>query len=88
MKITRRSLLSSLSSTLALIAAWRPSWAQATHSAKITFVLFNDFYIMDEEPFPDGGKRGGFARLAAVIKTERARAASEGRQVIVAHDLL
>ena len=85
MKITRRLFLSSVASTLALIAALRPSWAQATHSTRITFVLFNDFYIMGEQPFPDGGKRGGFARLAAVIKAERAKAASEGRHVIVAH---
>ena len=85
MKITRRLFLSSVASTLALIAALRPSWAQATHSARITFVLFNDFYIMGEQPFPDGGKRGGFARLAAVIKAERAKAASEGSHVIVAH---
>ena len=85
MKITRRLFLSSVASTLALIAALRPSWAQATHSTRVTFVLFNDFYIMGEQPFPDGGKRGGFARLAAVIKAERAKAASEGRHVIVAH---
>src|ERR1041384_5469877 len=40
---------------------------------------------MGEQAFPDGGKRGGFARLAAVIKAERAKAAAEGRHVIVAH---
>jgi 5'-nucleotidase/UDP-sugar diphosphatase len=85
MKITRRSLLASLASTLALVATWRPAWAQATHSTKVTFLLFNDFYIMGEQPFPDGGKRGGFARLAAVIKAERAKGAAEGRHVIVAH---
>jgi 5'-nucleotidase / UDP-sugar diphosphatase len=85
MKITRRSLLSSLASTLALLATWRPARAQATHGTKVTFVLFNDFYIMGEQAFPDGGKRGGFARLAAVIKAERAKAAAEGRHVIVAH---
>src|ERR1041384_464122 len=85
MKITRRLFLSSVASTLALIATLRPSWAQPTYSAKITFVLFNDFYIMGEQPFPDGQKRGGFARLAAVIKAERAKAVSEGRHVIVAH---
>src|SRR5947209_1126423 len=83
--LSRRSFLTSLTSTLALIAAWRPAWAQATHSARVTFVLFNDFYIMGEQPFPDGEKRGGFARLAAVIKAERTKAASEGRHVIVAH---
>jgi 2',3'-cyclic-nucleotide 2'-phosphodiesterase (5'-nucleotidase family) len=85
MKINRRSFLSSVASTLALLATWRPTWAQATHSTKVTFVLFNDFYIMGEQAFPDGGKRGGFARLAAVIKAERTKAAAEGRHVIVAH---
>src|ERR1044072_3155198 len=85
MKINRRSFLSSVAATLALIAAWRPAWAQATHSTRITFVLFNDFYVMGEQPFPDGQKRGGFAPLAAVIKAERAKAASEGRHVILAH---
>ena len=83
--ISRRRLLSSLASTLALIAAWRPAWAQAAHSTTVTFVLFNDFYLMDEQPFPDGKTRGGFARLAAVVRAERAKAASEGRNVIVAH---
>src|SRR6476469_5539956 len=83
--LNRRSFLASLTSTLALIAAWRPAWAQATHSTRVTFVLFNDFYIMGEQEFPDGGKRGGFARLAAVVRAERAKAAGEGRNVIVAH---
>src|SRR4051794_34628455 len=82
--LTRRSFLSSLASTFALVG-WRPAWAQATHTATVTFVLFNDFYLMGEQPFPDGKSRGGFARLAAIIKAERAKAASEGRHVIVAH---
>src|SRR5205085_3579199 len=82
--LTRRSLISSLASTLALIG-FRPAWAQATHTATVTFVLVNDFYLMGEQPFPDGKSRGGFARLAAIVKAERARAASEGRHVIVAH---
>jgi len=83
--LTRRKFLSSLASTLALIAAWRPAWAQTTHTARVTFVLFNDFYLMGEQPFPDGKNRGGFARLAAIVKAERARAAAEGRNVVVAH---
>jgi 2',3'-cyclic-nucleotide 2'-phosphodiesterase (5'-nucleotidase family) len=83
--LSRRTFLSSLASTLALIAAWRPAWAQTTHSASVTFVLFNDFYLMGEQPFPDGKSRGGFARLAAIVKAERAKAAAEGRNVIVAH---
>lgn len=81
---TRRSFLASLSSTLALLAGLRPLRAQ-THAANVTFVLFNDFYLMGEQPFPDGKSRGGFARLAAVVKAERARAQAEGRTVIVAH---
>ncbi|MBX3512792.1 MAG: bifunctional metallophosphatase/5'-nucleotidase [Xanthobacteraceae bacterium] len=48
---------------------------------KITFVLFNDFYIMNEQKLPDGKTRGGFARLATVVKNERAN----NRNVIVAH---
>ena len=83
--LSRRSFLASLASTLALITAWRPAWAQATHTANVTFVLFNDFYLMGEQPFPDGKMRGGFARLAAVVKAERERARTAGRQVIVAH---
>jgi hypothetical protein len=43
MKLSRRSFLSSVASTLALLATWRPAWAQATHGTRITFVLFNDF---------------------------------------------
>src|SRR3954465_10948772 len=82
--LTRRSLLSSLASTIALLG-WRPAWAQSTHSATVTFVLFNDFYLMGEQPFPDGKSRGGFARLAAIVKAERAKAATEGRHMIVAH---
>ena len=82
---TRRSFATSFASTVALLTGWRPGWAQATHSANVTFVLFNDFYLMAEQPFPDGKSRGGFARLAAVVKAERERARAEGRAVIVAH---
>jgi 2',3'-cyclic-nucleotide 2'-phosphodiesterase (5'-nucleotidase family) len=83
--LNRRRFLASLASTVALLTSWRPAWAQATHRADITFVLFNDFYLMGEQPFPDGKTRGGFARLAAVIKAEREKARAEGRSVIVAH---
>ena len=79
--LTRRSFLSAFASTLALIAAWRPARAQATHRASVTFVLFNDFYLMGEQAMPDGKTRGGFARLAAVVKAERAK----GGHVVVAH---
>lgn len=72
MKITRRLLLLG-SSALALIASLpRHSAAQATR-ARVTFVLVNDIYQMSEQPAPDGTPRGGFARLAAVVKSERAK---------------
>ena len=45
------------------------AWPQ---SAKVTFVLTNDIYLMGETIAPDGKPRGGFARLAAVVKAERA----------------
>src|SRR3954467_12583453 len=82
---TRRSFVASFASAVALISSWRPARAQATHTANVTFVLFNDFYLMAEQPFPDGKTRGGFARLASVVKAERERARAEGRTVIVAH---
>ena len=79
--VTRRSFLASLGAAFAALAAWRPAWAQERHVADVTFILFNDLYLMAEQQFPDGKSRGGFARLAAVIKSERAK----GRNVIVAH---
>ncbi len=50
-------------------------------TAHVTFVLVNDIYEMADEMMPDGQRRGGFARLAAVVKAERAK----GAPVIVAH---
>jgi 2',3'-cyclic-nucleotide 2'-phosphodiesterase (5'-nucleotidase family) len=79
--VTRRSFLASLGAAFAALAAWRPAWAQTKHVAEVTFVLFNDVYLMAEQQFPDGKSRGGFARLATVIRSERAK----GRNVIVAH---
>ena len=50
-------------------------------TAHVTFVLVNDIYEMADQMMPDGQRRGGFARLAAVVKAERAK----GAPVIVAH---
>ena len=62
----------------AAIMPQRPAWAE---SAKITFVLTNDIYQMGDKAMPDGKRRGGFARLAAVLKAERAK----GGHVVFAH---
>jgi 2',3'-cyclic-nucleotide 2'-phosphodiesterase (5'-nucleotidase family) len=59
--------------------------AAPAQTTKITFILTNDIYLMGETLMTDGQKRGGFARLAAVIKAERARARNEGRHVVFAH---
>jgi 2',3'-cyclic-nucleotide 2'-phosphodiesterase (5'-nucleotidase family) len=60
---------------IALIAT-----AQA-ETTRVTFVLVNDIYLMADQAMPDGSRRGGFARLAAVVKAERAK----GGHVIFAH---
>ncbi|MDB5599221.1 MAG: hypothetical protein JWN71_1265 [Xanthobacteraceae bacterium] len=50
-------------------------------TAKVTFLLVNDIYLMNEQVTSDGGHRGGFPRLAAVVKAERAK----GGHVVFAH---
>src|SRR5262245_59853177 len=67
------------------IAALRLASAAAAAPARITFVLVNDIYLMGDELMADGRRRGGFARLAAVVRAERTRAEADGRQVIFAH---
>ena len=47
----------------------------------VTFLLVNDIYEMAEKKGPDGKPRGGFARVAAVAKAERAK----GGHVVFAH---
>ena len=54
-------------------------------TAHITFILINDIYLMADELMPDGQRRGGFARLAAVVKAERAKASATSGHVIFAH---
>jgi 2',3'-cyclic-nucleotide 2'-phosphodiesterase (5'-nucleotidase family) len=50
-------------------------------TTRVTFVVVNDIYQMSDQTGPDGQRRGGFARLAAVVKAERAK----GGHVIFAH---
>lgn len=59
-----RLLKSSLLAIGVSLAALTSALADA---AKVTFVLVNDIYEMDEK-----GGRGGFPRLASVVKAERA----------------
>ena len=62
----------------AAIMPQRPAWAD---TAKITFILTNDIYQMGETRDAGRPRRGGFARLAAVVKAERAK----GGHVVFAH---
>jgi 5'-nucleotidase/UDP-sugar diphosphatase len=76
--ITRR-----LATGLLLVpfAGIRFAGAAPAAATRITFILVNDIYLMADEMMPDGARRGGFARLAAVVKAERAK----GGHVIFAH---
>jgi 5'-nucleotidase/UDP-sugar diphosphatase len=53
----------------------------SAQTAKVTFVVLSDIYEMGEAIQPDGKARGGMARVAAIVKSERAK----GGAVIVAH---
>src|SRR4051812_3354290 len=77
MPVTRRLVAALLFLALALPVQ---VWAQ-TASTKVSFILVNDIYQMSAQPAADGRIRGGFARLAAVVKAERAK----GGHVIFAH---
>jgi 2',3'-cyclic-nucleotide 2'-phosphodiesterase (5'-nucleotidase family) len=79
MHLTRR-----LAALLALVAILVADTALA-QTAKVTFILVNDIYIMGDQVAADGQRRGGFARLAAIVKAERARARDTGGHVILAH---
>ncbi len=68
--------------TLAALALSEAAYAQ---TAKVTFLLVNDIYLMGEQTMPDGQRRGGFARLAAVVNAERVKARAAGGHVILAH---
>jgi len=74
--IRRRTVTFGLAA--AVVMPQRRAWADST---KITFILTNDIYQMGETLMADGRRRGGFARLAAVVKAERAK----GGHVVFAH---
>src|SRR5262245_13712811 len=74
-------LLPTFTRHLVVLIAILLAGAARAETANVTFVLVNDIYLMGDEMMPDGKRRGGFARLAAVVKAERAK----GGKVIVAH---
>src|SRR3954466_15401872 len=78
MAITRRLFVAAALTLLLVTAA-------SAESLRVTFLLVNDIYLMGDQVMPDGKRRGGFARLAAVVKAERAKARAAGGHVILAH---
>jgi 2',3'-cyclic-nucleotide 2'-phosphodiesterase (5'-nucleotidase family) len=78
MALTRR-LFAAVALTLLLVTA------ASAESLRVTFLLVNDIYLMGDQVMPDGKRRGGFARLATVVKAERAKASTTGGHVILAH---
>jgi 5'-nucleotidase / UDP-sugar diphosphatase len=77
--------MSAIGRLAVLLVAVLLAGSACAETTRVTFVLVNDIYLMADEPMPDGQRRGGFARLAAVVKAERDRAASNGGHVIFAH---
>jgi 5'-nucleotidase/UDP-sugar diphosphatase len=75
MPLTRR-----LVAAILLIAATVAAQAQTARTT-VSFILVNDIYQMSAQIMADGKSRGGFARLAAVVKAERAK----GGHVMFAH---
>ncbi|MEA3025293.1 MAG: 5-nucleotidase / UDP-sugar diphosphatase, partial [Alphaproteobacteria bacterium] len=76
LQVRRRTVTFGL--VAAVVMPHRPAWAEST---KLTLILTNDIYQMGETLMADGRRRGGFARLAAVVKAERAK----GGHVLFAH---
>jgi 5'-nucleotidase/UDP-sugar diphosphatase len=75
--ISRRKAFAAFAATGAAVAAGQtPAGAQGAGGATVTLLLVNDIYKMSEER-----GRGGFSRLAAIVKAERAK----GVPLVYAH---
>src|SRR5262245_14516709 len=89
-RVAGRSLPRRLALAVLVFAALASAGPAAAESAaaqttRVTFILVNDIYIMGDQAMPDGRRRGGFARLAAIVKAEREKAEATGGHVIFAH---
>jgi 5'-nucleotidase / UDP-sugar diphosphatase len=70
-----------VAAALLLVVLASVSGHAQTQRTTVSFILTNDIYLMSDQLGADGKRRGGFARLAAVVKAERAK----GGHVIFAH---
>ena len=73
-----RRLAAALIVGLAAILLADGAFAENT---RVTFLLVNDIYQMGDQAMADGKSRGGFARLAAVVKAERAKGGHVGSRM-------
>ncbi len=81
-KVSRRQTLASILAAGAGIAAPANRAASTADStARLSFLLVNDVYRIEENK--DG--RGGLARFSAAVKAERARALAEHRHLVCVH---
>ena len=80
-KLSRRQTLASMLAAAAGIAAATRAASTAGSAVRVSLLLVNDVYRIEENK--DG--RGGMARFAAAVKTERARALAEGRRLVCVH---
>jgi 2',3'-cyclic-nucleotide 2'-phosphodiesterase (5'-nucleotidase family) len=78
-KLSRRQTMVSILAAGASAAVSSPRAAGAGR-ARVSFLLVNDFYRIEEK---DG--RGGMAHFAAAVKAERARALAEDCRLICVH---
>lgn len=78
-EITRRNALGVIALPAAAMATGGGALAQ-TPATTFTLLLVNDIYKM-----ADDKGRGGFARLNAIVKSERAKAQSAGVPLVYAH---
>ncbi|MGH6799952.1 MAG: bifunctional metallophosphatase/5'-nucleotidase [Methylocella sp.] len=77
----RQTLASMLAAGASIAAPGTRAASSAASAARVSFLLVNDIYRIDENK--DG--RGGMARFAAAVKAERARALAEDRRLVCVH---
>ncbi len=81
-KLSRRqTLVSMLAAGTGISASATRALSTADSATRVSFLLVNDVYRIEENK----DRRGGMARLAAAVKAERARALAEDRHLVCVH---
>jgi 5'-nucleotidase / UDP-sugar diphosphatase len=81
-KLSRRqTLVSMLAAGAGISAPATRAISAADSAARVSFLLVNDVYRIEENK----DRRGGMARFAAAVKMERARALADDRHLVCVH---